>query len=198
MRAQPSMMTTHVWVSGWIWVKLCKTRQREASNWPSTTLWSSTLKLLYKPVCHGGFEVSRARTDTHSYHMLRNAGGSGGATGGGVECSCWPSLCHCSPPSLDPVCSTLCSNCHNYLLVRQVILHNFVWHVQCMVHDSWAFGWINPLFFEPVGTSPHPTIWLTKVGLLSRYGMVSWNRAPRVCREGSSNKPPALSWARFA
>ena len=140
----------------------------------------------------------RARTGTHSYHMLRNAGGSGGATGGRVECSCWPSLCHCSPPSLDPVCSTLCSNCHNYLLVRQVILHNFVWHVQCMVHDSWAFGWFNPLFFEPVGTSPHPTIWLTKVGLLSRYGMVSRNRAPQVCREGSSNEPPVLSWARFA
>ena len=36
-----------------------------------------------------------------------------------------------------------------------------------MVHGSWALGWFNPLFFEPVGTSPHPAIWLRKVGLLS-------------------------------
>ena len=43
----------------------------------------------------------------------------------------------------------------------------FLWHVQCMVHGSWALGWFNPLFFEPVGTSPHPAIWLRQVGLLS-------------------------------
>ena len=30
-----------------------------------------------------------------------------------VEHSCWPSPCHSSPPLLDPVCSTLFSNCHN-------------------------------------------------------------------------------------
>ena len=86
-----------------------------------------------------------------------------------VERSCWPPLFHCSPPSLDPVYSTLCSNCHNCLLARHMILHNFLWHMQCMVHASRAFGWfkINPLFFEPVGTSPHPAIWLRKVGLLS-------------------------------
>ena len=84
-----------------------------------------------------------------------------------VEHSCWPSLCHCSPPSLDPVCSTLCSNCHNCLLERHVILHYFIWHVQCMVHGSRALGWFNPLFFEPVRTSPHLAIWLRKVGLLS-------------------------------
>ena len=73
-----------------------------------------------------------------------------------VEHSCWPSICHCSPPSLDPVCSTLCSNFHNFLLARHVILHDFLWHVQFMVHGSWSLGWFNPLFFEPVGTSPHP------------------------------------------
>ena len=42
----------------------------------------------------------------------------------------------------------------------------FLWHVQCIVHGSWTLGWFNPLFFEPVGTSPHPAIWLRKVGLL--------------------------------
>ena len=36
-----------------------------------------------------------------------------------------------------------------------------------MVHGSQALGWFNPMFFEPVGTSPHPAIWLRKVGLLS-------------------------------
>ena len=36
-----------------------------------------------------------------------------------------------------------------------------------MVHGSRALGWFNPLFFEPVGTSPHPAIWLRQVGLLS-------------------------------
>ena len=89
-----------------------------------------------------------------------------------VEHSCWPSLCLCSAPSLDPVCSTLCSNCfcsncHNCLLARHVILHDFLWHVQCMVHGLQALGRFNPLFFEPVRTSPHPAIWLRKVGLLS-------------------------------
>ena len=67
-----------------------------------------------------------------------------------VEHSCWPSLCHCSPPSLDPGCSTLCSNCHNCLLARHVILHDFLYMV-----------------LGPVRTSSHPTIWLRKVGLLS-------------------------------
>ena len=84
-----------------------------------------------------------------------------------VEPGCSPSLCHCSPPSLDPVCSTLCSNCCNCLLAKHVILHDFLWHVQCMIHGSRALGWFNPLFFEPVGTSTHPTIWLREVGLLS-------------------------------
>ena len=84
-----------------------------------------------------------------------------------VEHSCWPSLCHCSPPSLDPVCSTLCSNYHNCLLSTHVILHAFLWHVQCMVHGSRALGWFNSLFCEPVGTSPYPAFWLRKVGLLS-------------------------------
>ena len=71
------------------------------------------------------------------------------------------------PPSLDPVCSTLCSNCHNCLLARQVILQDFLWHMQCMVHGSQALGWFNKLFFEPVGTSPQPAIWLREAGLLS-------------------------------
>ena len=43
----------------------------------------------------------------------------------------------------------------------------FLWQVQCMVHGSQALGWFNPLFFEPVGTSPQPSIWLRQVGLLS-------------------------------
>ena len=84
-----------------------------------------------------------------------------------VERSCWPSLCHCSPPSLDPVRSTLCSNCHNCWLARHVILRNFLWHVQCMVHSSRALGWFTSLFFKAVRTSSHPAIWLRKVGLLS-------------------------------
>ena len=60
-----------------------------------------------------------------------------------------------------------CSNCCNCLLARLVILHDFLWHVQCMVHGSWALCWFIPLFFEPVGTSPHPAIWLRQIGLLS-------------------------------
>ena len=121
-----------------------------------------------------------------------------------VERGYSPSLCHCSPPSLDPVCSTLCSNCCNCLLAKHVILHDFLWHVQCMVYGSWALGWFNPLFFEPVGTSPHPAIWLRKVGLLSSQSepwvdaTCSQNRAPRVCREPRSSEPPVLSRARFA
>ena len=103
--------------------------------------------VLYKPLCHCGFKASCA--------VYR------------VEHGYSPSLCHCSPPSLDPVCSTLCSNCCNCLLARHVILHDFLWHVQCMVHGSQALGWFNPLFFEPVGASPQPSIWLRQVGLLS-------------------------------
>ena len=106
--------------------------------------------VLYKPLCHHGFKVLCAMYCVYQ-----------------VEHGCWPSLCHCSPPSCDPVCSTLCSNCCNCLLARHVILLDFLWHVQCMVHGSWALGWFNPLFFELVGTSPHPAIWLRKVGLLS-------------------------------
>ena len=41
--------------------------------------------------------------------------------------------------------------------------------MQCMVHDSWALGWFDPLFFEPVGTSPHPAIWLRKIVWLSSW-----------------------------
>ena len=71
--------------------------------------------VLYKPVCHPGFKVSCARTypDSFATHVYW------------VERSCWPSLCHSSPPSLDSVCSTLCSNCRNYLLAKHMILHNF-------------------------------------------------------------------------
>ena len=36
-----------------------------------------------------------------------------------------------------------------------------------MVHDSQALGWFNLLLLKQVETSPHPTIWLRKVGLLS-------------------------------
>ena len=42
-----------------------------------------------------------------------------------VERGCWPSLCQCSPPSLYPVCSTLCSNGNNCLLARHIILQDF-------------------------------------------------------------------------
>ena len=73
--------------------------------------------VLYKPMCHHGFKVSCARTYPHSrrtyphsYDMLRNARVNSVYQ---VEHSCWPSLCHSSPPLLDPVCSTLFSNCHN-------------------------------------------------------------------------------------
>ena len=123
--------------------------------------------MLYKPLCHHGFKVLCA--------MYCVSGGAWLLT---------LSL-HCSPPSLDPVCSSLCSNCHNCLLARHVILHDFLWHVQCMVHGSRALGWFNKLFFEPIGTSPNPAIdWV--------------NRAPQVCREPSSSEPPVLSKARFA
>ena len=111
-----------------------------------------------------------------------------------MEHSCWPSLSHFSPPSLDPVCSTLYSNCHNCLLARHLILHDFVWHMQCMVHDSQALGWFNSLFFEPVRTSPHPIIWPRKLGLLSSQSE-SWVDATcslkieLVRREPSSSKP---------
>ena len=105
--------------------------------------------VLYKPLCHRGFKVSCA------VPCVRMEGGYS------------PSLCHCSPLSLDPVCSTLCSNCCNCLLAMHVILHNFLWHMQCTVHGSQALGWFNLLFFEPVGTSPQPSIWLRQVGLLS-------------------------------
>ena len=129
---------------------MCETRQREACNGPSTTRWSSTLKPCSTNSCATVDSKSRAQCTLYR-----------------EERGCWPSLCHCSPPSLDPVCSTLCSNCHNCLLARHVILYDFLWHVQCMVHGSQALGWFNPMFFEPVGTSPHPAIWLRKVGLLS-------------------------------
>ena len=58
-----------------------------------------------------------------------------------VERSCWPSLCHCSPPSLDPVCSTLCSNCHTCLLARQWFYTIFFYdtcNAWCMVLRPWV------------------------------------------------------------
>ena len=120
--------------------------------------------VLYKPVCCRRFKVWCARTYPHSYDMLRMRNAR--CIVYRVERSCWPSLCHCSPPSLDPGCSTLCSNCHNCFLASHVILHDFL-YVQCIVHGSRAFGWFNPLSLKPVKTSPHSTIWLRKVGLLS-------------------------------
>ena len=36
-----------------------------------------------------------------------------------------------------------------------------------MVYGSRALGWFNLLFFEQVSMSPHPAIWLRKVGLLT-------------------------------
>ena len=74
-----------------------KTRHREACNGLSTTQWSSTLKPCFTNPC--------ATVDSRSCAPCTVAG-------------CWPSLCHYSPPSLDPVCSTLCSNCCNCLLAR--------------------------------------------------------------------------------
>ena len=56
-----------------------------------------------------------------------------------------------------------------------------------MVHGSRALGWFNPLFFEPVGTSPHPAIWLRQVGLLSSQSepwvdaMLSHEHGVHVC-----------------
>ena len=95
-------------------LKLCKTRQHEACNGPSTTPWSSTLKPRFTNLYATMDSRSRAPGRTHtlmiccSTHVYP------------VERSFWPSLCHCSPPSLDPVCSTLCSNCHNSLHPRHV------------------------------------------------------------------------------
>ena len=162
----------------WLVAILSKQSERHARNGdmrsclaPSShQLWGEqqqtvcNLQHKSQAMCHHGFKVSCARTYPHSYNMLRNTRVTGGAT---VECSCWPFLCHCSASSLDPVCSTLCSHCHNCLLARHVILHDFLWHVQCMVHSSQALGGFYPFFFEPVGTSPHPAISLRKVGLLS-------------------------------
>ena len=81
----------------------------------------------------------------------------------------------------------------------------FLRHMRCMVHGSRALGWLNLLFFGPVVTSPHPAIWLRKIGFtqqpirtLGWCDMLSQNRAPRVCREPSSSKPLVLSRARFA
>ena len=82
------------------------------------------------------------------------------------------------------------------------------------MHGTWfsALGWFNPLFFEPVRTSPHPAIWLRQVGLLSSQSE-PWVDATcylkiehpgcaenqvRVCREPSSSEPLVLSRARFA
>ena len=92
------------------------------------------------------------------------------------------------------------SNCYNCLFPRHVILQDFAWHVQCMVHDSRTLGWFNPLFFEPVGTSPHPAIWLRKVGLLSSQSepWVDATCTPRVCRQPSSSEPAVLGRACFA
>ena len=86
-------------------------------------------------VCH----TLMACCETHMYRVYQ------------VELSCWP-------PSLDSVCSTLCSNCHNCLLARHMILHDFLWHVQCMVLGPWV---------DLIHCSSHPAIWLRKVGLLS-------------------------------
>ena len=60
-----------------------------------------------------------------------------------------------------------------------------------MVHGSRALDWFNSLFFEPVGTYPHPAIWLRQVDLLS-------SQSEPWVMEPSSSEPPVLSRARFA
>ena len=103
--------------------------------------------VLYKPLCHRGFKASCA--------VYR------------VERGYSPSLCHCSSPFTWSSLQYPLFKLLQLLACTHVILHDFLWHVQYMVHGSQALGWFNPLFFEPVGTSPQPSIWLRKVGLLS-------------------------------
>ena len=64
----------------------------------------------------------------------------------------------------------------------------FLWHVQCMVHCSLALGWSNPLFFEPVVTSPHPAVWLRKVGLISSQSepWVDATCSLKICAENQA------------
>ena len=58
--------------------------------------WNHALQTPMPPWIQGRMHHSlMACCATHMYRVYQ------------VECSCWPSLCHCSPPSLDPVCSTL-------------------------------------------------------------------------------------------
>ena len=68
--------------------------------------------------------------------------------------------------------------------------------------NAWALGWFNPLFFEPVGMSPHPAIWLRKVGLLSSQSepwvdaICSLKIEHPACAENQALvKPAALSRA---
>ena len=103
--------------------------------------------VLYKPLCHRGFEVSCA--------VYR------------VELGCWPSLCHCSPLHLTLFAVPFVQIVATVRLQGTWFYTIFLWHMQCMVHGSRALDWFNPLFFEPVGKSPDPAIWLRKVGLLS-------------------------------
>ena len=105
-----------------------------------------------------------------------------------MECSCWPSLFHGSPSSLDPVCSTLCSNCYNCLLARHVILHDFF--MTRAMHGTWFLG-LGLIYSLIHWTSRNafPT--------LGWCDMVSRNRAPRVCREPSSSEPLVLGRACF-
>ena len=93
--------------------------------------------VLYKPLCHHGLR-SPAPGPIHCvYDMLRNARVhrertcvSGGACIGWSCWPGWPSLCHCSPPSLNPV--------HNCLLTKHVILHDFF--MTCAMHGTWFSG----------------------------------------------------------
>ena len=107
--------------------------------------------MLYKPLCHCGFKVSCA-----VYHV------SGGT---------W--LLALSLPLQSPF--TWPSLQYPLFKLSQLFA--------CKARDStWFFmtramrgtwfsglGLINPLFLEPVEMSPHPTIWLRKVGLLSSH-----------------------------
>ena len=72
------------------------------------------------------------------------------------EGSCWPSLYHCRPPSLDPVCSSLYSNVTTVCLqdTRFYTIFYETCNAWYMLHGPWVN--LNPLFSYPVKTSPHP------------------------------------------
>ena len=113
-------------------------------------------------MCHYGFKASWARTYLHYCDMLCKARVYIGCSVAVDPLSATVVPLHLTQFAV-PFVQIVTTVCSHGLLLYTI----FLWHVQCMVHGSRALGWFNLLFFEPVGTSPHPAIWLRKVGLLS-------------------------------